>query len=396
MNDKLQQAINAIKADNKTVGQRLLAQVIKADPGNEVAWLWMSVAVDDLPRKKQCLQKVLKINPGNEAAKRKLAALQPRADQPKQVTASRVATESPLVESPSKYNPIPPTESTRTEKSSRSHEACKLHIITEQVNKGGVGNDIKDVGKTTAGVAFGILSAPVILAILSCILLMVCCGIFLSLSGLSSSYSQSTSPSSTRFIPPTYTPIASNRTQNPVVPTLIPTAAIPADIPTAGTNSGLDELVRRVVGTRLESLSVETFTEYDGQPYPEGRKGYHIELEISSPRTRSRAEMLEMAYGLTHDFYFNFDDTKPMYLTLHLRADPESTEIVDCVFGLGIGHLAVPNYLPVERPDDLESWYDRLVESGYYGDLPGETEALLAYGNDPSSRPFCKLDEWKK
>lgn len=76
MDTKLQQAISAIKAGNEKAGQRLLAQIIKADPKNEVAWLWMSTALDDSQKKKQCLQRVLQINPANETARKGLAQLE--------------------------------------------------------------------------------------------------------------------------------------------------------------------------------------------------------------------------------------------------------------------------------------------------------------------------------
>ena len=45
MSDKLQQAIVLIKSGDKQNGERLLAEVLKADPGNEAAWLWMSGVV---------------------------------------------------------------------------------------------------------------------------------------------------------------------------------------------------------------------------------------------------------------------------------------------------------------------------------------------------------------
>lgn len=73
-----------------------------------------------------------------------------------------------------------------------------------------MGNDIKDVGKTTAGVAFGILSAPVILAVIvvaacciGCILLIIPSGIM-----------PETSTTSTRTtLPATWTPIGSSASE---------------------------------------------------------------------------------------------------------------------------------------------------------------------------------------
>jgi hypothetical protein len=72
----LQQAISAIKAGDKAVGQNLLEQFIKTNPQNEVAWLWLAVVQENPARKKECLQRVLKINPGNNTAKQGLAQLE--------------------------------------------------------------------------------------------------------------------------------------------------------------------------------------------------------------------------------------------------------------------------------------------------------------------------------
>ena len=76
MSDDLQSSIAYIKSGNRTAGQQLLMKVIKADPKNEAAWLWMASAVDDLERKKECLQKVLQINPSNEVAKKALPKIE--------------------------------------------------------------------------------------------------------------------------------------------------------------------------------------------------------------------------------------------------------------------------------------------------------------------------------
>lgn len=45
MSDELQQAITLIKSGDKQNGRRLLAEILKAEPRNEQAWLWMSSVV---------------------------------------------------------------------------------------------------------------------------------------------------------------------------------------------------------------------------------------------------------------------------------------------------------------------------------------------------------------
>lgn len=76
MEDNLKQAIRAIKSGNKITGRQMLAQIIKNNPQNEAAWLWMATVVADPLQKKQCLQSVLRYNPDNKIAKEGLARLE--------------------------------------------------------------------------------------------------------------------------------------------------------------------------------------------------------------------------------------------------------------------------------------------------------------------------------
>jgi hypothetical protein len=73
--DALQRAIAAVKAGDKAAGQRLLAEVIRDDPRNEAAWLWMAAALDSDEQRRTCLERVLAINPDNPTARRGLARL---------------------------------------------------------------------------------------------------------------------------------------------------------------------------------------------------------------------------------------------------------------------------------------------------------------------------------
>ncbi len=74
--DLLRQAIQAIKSGDKERGKRLLAQVIRQEPRNELAWLWLSKCVPEYERKLYCIKRVLEINPDNAIAQRALARLQ--------------------------------------------------------------------------------------------------------------------------------------------------------------------------------------------------------------------------------------------------------------------------------------------------------------------------------
>ena len=68
MNTALQQAIATIESGDTWSAQQLLIQVIRAEPTNETAWLWLSTTFDDLEKRHYCLRQVLALNPDNELA----------------------------------------------------------------------------------------------------------------------------------------------------------------------------------------------------------------------------------------------------------------------------------------------------------------------------------------
>lgn len=74
--NKLQQAITLIKSGDKQSGGSLLAEILKAEPRNETAWLWMSSIVANDEQRHYCLKQVLTINPNNQLAKKGLVKLQ--------------------------------------------------------------------------------------------------------------------------------------------------------------------------------------------------------------------------------------------------------------------------------------------------------------------------------
>ncbi len=66
--DRLLDAIEFVKADQREEARRLLRQLIQEDGNFEDAWLWMSVAVDTLDQSSLCLDNVLRVNPNNMEA----------------------------------------------------------------------------------------------------------------------------------------------------------------------------------------------------------------------------------------------------------------------------------------------------------------------------------------
>ena len=73
--DLLKQGIAALNAGRQMEARNLLTQVVQQDDRNEMAWLWLSGAVDTDEERRTCLENVLAINPNNGVAKRGLESL---------------------------------------------------------------------------------------------------------------------------------------------------------------------------------------------------------------------------------------------------------------------------------------------------------------------------------
>lgn len=100
--DKLNSAIAAIKAGDKALGLRLLSEIVRVEPSNETAWLWLSTCVDTVEQKKFCLTKALSINPNNQSAHKALVQL----DQPPQPSFEEI-TSIPATRATSSNNAPP-------------------------------------------------------------------------------------------------------------------------------------------------------------------------------------------------------------------------------------------------------------------------------------------------
>ena len=82
----LDQAISLVQQGDRRGGKRLLARVLRQEPENVDAWLWLATAVDDLDQRVDCLRHVLAISPHNRVAWKRLAVLtstSPRSDRVK-------------------------------------------------------------------------------------------------------------------------------------------------------------------------------------------------------------------------------------------------------------------------------------------------------------------------
>ncbi len=70
-----QEAVEALRAGNKSKARDLLTDLIKTDQSNVTYWIWLSAAMDSPKERVYCLQTAFKLDPENAATKRGLILL---------------------------------------------------------------------------------------------------------------------------------------------------------------------------------------------------------------------------------------------------------------------------------------------------------------------------------
>ena len=135
MSQMLQNAVRAIKSGNKVDGKRILVQILRVEPENEDAWLWMTYVVDMDRQRRDCLQQVLKINPDNKMAQRGMDILDQR--QAKRLLADRGSKTSPQLNPQSELSPSKPIASSTQRISNKSLFATLIALAVVMVCAGG-------------------------------------------------------------------------------------------------------------------------------------------------------------------------------------------------------------------------------------------------------------------
>lgn len=81
----LDKAISLYKTGNNESAGELLKKLVKQEPNNEAAWLWLAACADNDNQKLYCVNKVLEINPNNpnaiSAKQRLTASVLPQVDE---------------------------------------------------------------------------------------------------------------------------------------------------------------------------------------------------------------------------------------------------------------------------------------------------------------------------
>lgn len=131
--DSLQQAITLIRSGDKQNGKRLLAEILKADPRNETAWLWMSSVLDNADQRRHCLEQVLALNPHNQLAQKGLAKLEQYQAQSQPVDTPKHATPPPTqAQSQTAKAPSPTADKPTTTEPLKTSKGVAIRSLESQ------------------------------------------------------------------------------------------------------------------------------------------------------------------------------------------------------------------------------------------------------------------------
>ncbi|MCL4275331.1 MAG: hypothetical protein KJZ77_15780 [Anaerolineales bacterium] len=86
---RLENAIQFIKQSDKRNAGLLLQEIVKENPNDESAWLYLAFCVAKVEQKRYCLKKVLEINPNNVQARKAIQELQIEVPQANSVASPR-------------------------------------------------------------------------------------------------------------------------------------------------------------------------------------------------------------------------------------------------------------------------------------------------------------------
>ena len=75
MDERLKEAESLYKQGNKSQAAKLLAEIVRQDPNNYMAWYGLALSLDEYDKKAYCLKKVLSLNPSHQKAQQLLEKL---------------------------------------------------------------------------------------------------------------------------------------------------------------------------------------------------------------------------------------------------------------------------------------------------------------------------------
>ena len=72
MDNTLKSVDELIKAGREDEARGILLQMLKQNPADDEAWVWLASITSDREKRQKCLEEALKHNPNNATAKRVL------------------------------------------------------------------------------------------------------------------------------------------------------------------------------------------------------------------------------------------------------------------------------------------------------------------------------------
>ncbi len=81
---ELKEAINLAKSGNKTEAAKILSNILKEQPENEVAWLWLASCLKTNQQKIYCLNQALALNPENQTTQKAIHRIKESDIKPQQ------------------------------------------------------------------------------------------------------------------------------------------------------------------------------------------------------------------------------------------------------------------------------------------------------------------------
>jgi hypothetical protein len=70
MGDELKRVADLIKEHKEAEARAVLIQILKTNPTNDDAWVWMASITEDREKRQKCLEEALKNNPRNQTAQK--------------------------------------------------------------------------------------------------------------------------------------------------------------------------------------------------------------------------------------------------------------------------------------------------------------------------------------
>ncbi len=151
--DRIHEAIQLVRAGNKHAAEQILVPLVRADPHNINAWMWLVEARSALPDKVRDLEACARLNPGDATVQRALASFKARlpsspaalspepaqgANRPVTSAPQPAPTPAPLAEPSLSEGPTQDPELTRFVIGQLSRHTGRSNLVQAVCTKGGM------------------------------------------------------------------------------------------------------------------------------------------------------------------------------------------------------------------------------------------------------------------